>query len=111
MLEFAKTLGIGLLTVILSPLIVLMFVVYLIYTILVYIFHELCSIVLFFSGKNYKNDDAETFELLAAKEEYAKKQEQKTQQPVFTYVVQQPPGVQIVPQTQENEAEEGDNNA
>ena len=33
MLEFAKTLGIGLLTVILSPLIVLMFVVYLIYTI------------------------------------------------------------------------------
>ena len=96
MLEFAKTLGIGLLAVILSPLILLLFVVYIAYTLLVYVFHELCSVILFFSGKNFKNDDAETFELLEAKEEYAKKQEQKATQPVFTYVVQQPPGVQVV---------------
>ena len=96
MIEFAKTLGIGLLAVILSPLILLLFVIYIAYTLLVYVFHELCSIILFFSGKNFKNDDAETFELLEAKEEYAKKQEQKATQPVFTYVVQQPPGVQVV---------------
>ena len=96
MLEFAKTLGIGLLAVILSPLILLLFVMYIAYTLLVYVFHELCSVILFFSGKNFKNDDAETFELLEAKEEYAKKQEQKATQPVFTYVVQQPPGVQVV---------------
>lgn len=107
MLEFAKTLGIGLLAVVLSPFIVLMFVVYVIYTIVVYILYELCSIVFFFSGKNFKNDDAETYELLAVKEEYAKKQEQKNQQPVFTYVVQQPQGVQVVAQPQE---QEGDNN-
>ena len=72
MLEFAKTLGIGLLAVILSPFILLLFVIYVIYTLLVYVFHELCSIVFFFSGKNFKNDDAETYELLAVKEEYAK---------------------------------------
>ena len=96
MLEFAKTLGIGLLAVILSPLILLLFVMYIAYTLLVYVFHELCSVILFFSGKNFKNDDAETFELLEAKEEYAKKQEQKATQPVVTYVVQQPPGVQVV---------------
>ena len=107
MIEFAKTLGIGLLAVILSPLILLLFVMYIAYTLLVYIFHELCSIFLFFSGKNFKNDDAETFELLEAKEEYAKKQEQKTSQPVFTYVVQQPPGVQVV----QVEPKEGDQDA
>ena len=107
MIEFAKTLGIGLLAVILSPLILLLFVMYVAYTLLVYVFHELCSIFLFFSGKNFKNDDAETFELLEAKEEYAKKQEQKTAQPVFTYVVQQPPGVQVV----QVEPKEGDQDA
>jgi len=106
MLEFAKTLGIGLLATILSPLILLLFVLYIVYTLLVYIVHELCSIVFFFSGKNFKNDDAETFELLAAKEEYAKKQEQKTQ-PVFTYVVQQPQGVP--PVVNEQQETEGDN--
>ena len=111
MLEFAKTLGIGLLAVILSPFILLLFVIYVIYTLLVYVFHELCSIVFFFSGKNFKNDDAETYELLAVKEEYAKKQEQKAQQPVFTYVVQQPPGVQIVAQPSEQQESEGDENA
>lgn len=99
MLEFAKTLGIGLLAVILSPLILLLFVMYILYTLLVYVFHELCSVILFFSGKNFKNDDAETFELLQVKEEYAKKQEQKNAQPVFTYVVQQPPGVQVIQTT------------
>ena len=56
MLEFAKTLGIGLLAVILSPLILLLFVMYIAYTLLVYVFHELCSVILFFSGKNFKND-------------------------------------------------------
>ena len=106
MLEFAKTLGIGLLAVILSPLILLLFVMYIAYTLLVYIFHEICSVVLFFSGKNFKNDDAETFELLQAKEEYAKKKEQKASQPVFTYVVQQPPGVQVVQVEQQKEGEE-----
>lgn len=105
MLEFAKTLGIGLLAVILSPLILLLFVMYIAYTLLVYVFHELCSVILFFSGKNFKNDDAETFELLEAKEEYAKKQEQKAAQPVFTYVVQQPPGVQVV-QVDQKEGEQ-----
>lgn len=105
MLEFAKTLGIGLLAVILSPLILLLFVMYIAYTLLVYVFHELCSVILFFSGKNFKNDDAETFELLEVKEEYAKKQEQKATQPVFTYVVQQPPGVQIV-QVDQKEGEQ-----
>lgn len=105
MLEFAKTLGIGLLAVILSPLILLLFVMYIAYTLLVYVFHELCSVILFFSGKNFKNDDAETFELLEAKEEYAKKQEQKATQPVFTYVVQQPPGVQVV-QVDQKEGEQ-----
>ena len=105
MLEFAKTLGIGLLAVILSPLILLLFVMYIAYTLLVYVFHELCSVILFFSGKNFKNDDAETFELLEAKEEYAKKQEQKATQPVFTYVVQQPPGVQFV-QVDQKEGEQ-----
>ena len=107
MIEFAKTLGIGLLAVILSPLILLLFVMYIAYTLLVYVFHELCSIILFFSGKNFKNDDAETFELLEAKEEYAKKQEQKAAQPVFTYVVQQPPGAQVV----QVEPKEGDQDA
>ena len=106
MVEFAKTLGIGLLSVILSPLILLVFVCYVIYTVIVYIIYELCSIVFFFSGKNFKNDDAETFELLAAKEEYAKKQEQKTN-PVFTYVVQQP-GVSVAPV--EPKQEEGEIN-
>ena len=106
MVEFAKTLGIGLLAVVLSPLILLVFICYVIYTVLVYIVYELCSIVFFFSGKNFKNDDAETFELLAAKEEYAKKQEQKTN-PVFTYVVQQP-GVPVTPV--EPKQEEGDIN-
>ena len=105
MLEFAKTLGIGLLAVILSPLILLLFVMYIAYTLLVYVFHEVCSVVLFFSGKNFKNDDAETFELLQAKEEYAKKKEQKTSQPVFTYVVQQPPGVQVVQVEQQKDFE------
>ena len=105
MLEFAKTLGIGLLAVILSPLILLLFVMYIAYTLLVYVFHELCSVILFFSGKNFKNDDAETFELLEVKEEYAKKQEQKATQPVFTYVVQQPPGVQVV-QVDQKEGEQ-----
>lgn len=104
MVEFAKTLGIGLLAVIASPLILLAFVCYVIYTVFVYIIYELCSIVFFFSGKNFKNDDAETFELLAAKEEYAKKQEQKTN-PVFTYVVQQP-GVPVT--TVETQKEEGE---
>ena len=106
MLEFAKTLGIGLLAVILSPLILLLFVMYIAYTLLVYVFHEICSVVLFFSGKNFKNDDAETFELLQAKEEYAKKKEQNASQPVFTYVVQQPPGVQVVQVEQQKEGEE-----
>jgi hypothetical protein len=78
---------------------------YIAYTLLVYVFHELCSVILFFSGKNFKNDDAETFELLEAKEEYAKKQEQKATQPVFTYVVQQPPGVQVV-QVDQKEGEQ-----
>ena len=75
------------------------------YTLLVYVFHELCSVILFFSGKNFNNDDAETFELLEVKEEYAKKQEQKAAQPVFTYVVQQPPGVQVV-QVDQKEGEQ-----
>ena len=37
--------------------------------------------------------------------EYAKKQEQKAAQPVFTYVVQQPPGVQVV-QVDQKEGEQ-----
>lgn len=105
MVEFAKTLGYGLLYFILSPFLLVLLVLYAIFSLLVYLFHELSSIVLFFFGKNYKYDDEETLQLYELKEEYAKKKEEQANnqpQTIIQYVQYPPPGV--VPPTNQNES-------
>lgn len=96
MIEFAKTLGWGLLTILLSPLLLIGFILYTIYTLVVYLCYEVSSIVLFFSGKNFKNDDLETERLKEIKEEYLnKKKENVTPQPVYQYIQVPIPSQQV----------------
>ena len=70
MMEFLKTFGQGILYVIISPILAVIFVFYLIYALFDYIVLEILSILLFFGGKNYKADDYETEMLNKVKENY-----------------------------------------
>lgn len=87
MIEFAKTLGWGLLTILLSPLLLICFVLYVIYTLVVYLCYEVSSIVLFFFGKNFKNNDVETEKLNDIKNAFLnKKNETPVAQPIYQYI-------------------------
>ena len=86
-IEFAKTLGWGLLTILLSPLLLICFVLYVIYTLVVYLCYEVSSIVLFFFGKNFKNNDIETEKLNEIKNAFLnKKNETPVAQPIYQYI-------------------------
>lgn len=86
MIEFAKAFGRGVLYVIFSPLLLVLFACYLIYSFLCYLALETASLVLFFYGKNFKLDDAETIKLRQVKADLAlRKQAQVAPQPVYYY--------------------------
>lgn len=55
-----KTFGRGLISILISPLILLLIAIMGVYALIVYLFYEISSIYLFFLGKNYNSDDEET---------------------------------------------------
>ncbi|MDD4123464.1 MAG: hypothetical protein PHD50_01135 [Bacilli bacterium] len=63
MTALLKTVGYGFLIIILSPFIVLGLAIFAVYAIVVYLFLEVSSLLLFFTGKSFKNDDMETIKL------------------------------------------------
>ncbi len=60
MIELLKSLGKGIIYTILSPFYIAFFILNMIYGILVYLFMEVSSVVMFFLGKSYLGDDYET---------------------------------------------------
>ena len=60
MMELVRSLGRGILYTLLSPFYVAYFLLTMMYGILVYLFMETSSIVLFFLGKSYTGNDYET---------------------------------------------------
>jgi hypothetical protein len=58
-----KTLGRGVVTILISPLILAGIILILIYSFLVYLIYEVSSVYLFFLGKNFNSDDHETIKL------------------------------------------------
>ncbi|MDD3383405.1 MAG: hypothetical protein PHX46_01155 [Bacilli bacterium] len=63
MTALLKTVGYGFLIIILSPFVVLGLAIFAVYAIIVYLFLEISSLLLFFTGKSFKNDDMETIKL------------------------------------------------
>ena len=61
-----KTFGRGLITILISPLLLAIILVMAIYGFVVYLVYEFSSIYLFFLGKNFNSDDPETIQLKAA---------------------------------------------
>lgn len=97
MLDFLKTFGQGILFVIISPILAVIFAFYLIYAFFTYVILEILSLLLFFRGKNYNSDDYETEMLNKVKENY---RQQRAAQAAF---VQQQ-------MTSANSIKAGDNN-
>ena len=58
-----KTLGRGLITILISPLLIAFIALVAIYGLVVYLIYEVSSIYLFFLGKNINSDDEETAQL------------------------------------------------
>lgn len=63
--EFFKTFGQGILYVLISPILLVIFALYLVYAIIVYFVMEIASIIYFFSGRNISDEDPETKKLIA----------------------------------------------
>jgi hypothetical protein len=61
-----KTFGRGLITILISPLLLVIILVMAIYGFIVYLVYEVSSIYLFFLGKNFNSDDPETVQVKAA---------------------------------------------
>lgn len=70
MMEFLKHIGYGVFYTLLSPFYIAFFLLNMLYGVLVYLFMEASSIVMFFLGKSYTGDDYETSLLKQRKEEY-----------------------------------------
>jgi hypothetical protein len=100
MIEFAKAFGRGVLYVLLSPLLLVLFACYMIYALLCYLALETASMVLFFYGKNFKLEDAETIKLRQIKAELSgRKQAAQMPPPQNVIYYSYPPGfVPVVPQ-------------
>jgi hypothetical protein len=58
-----KTLGRGVVTILISPLILAGVILILIYSLIIYFIYEISSVYLFFLGKNFNSDDDETIKL------------------------------------------------
>ena len=99
-----KTLGRGLVTILISPLILIAIAALTIYGLIVYFIYEISSIYLFFLGKNFTSDDDETQQLKTAmagiEPGYYKVDQPLTQN-------QQPPQNQTTPS---NDNQNGGNN-
>jgi hypothetical protein len=61
-----KTFGRGLITILISPLILVTILGLAVYGFFVYLIYEVSSIYLFFLGKNFTSDDPETIQVKAA---------------------------------------------
>jgi hypothetical protein len=61
-----KTFGRGLITILISPLLLAIILVMAIYGFIVYLIYEFSSVYLFFLGKNFNSDDPETIQVKAA---------------------------------------------
>jgi hypothetical protein len=61
-----KTFGRGLITILISPLILVIILFMAAYGFIVYLVYEVSSIYLFFLGKNFNSDDPETIQVKAA---------------------------------------------
>jgi hypothetical protein len=61
-----KTFGRGLITILISPLILAVILIMAVYGFIVYLIYEVSSIYLFFLGKNFASDDEETVKLKEA---------------------------------------------
>ena len=71
MLSFIKVFFQGILYVLLSPVLLLVLVINLIYAIIVYFIYEIKAIFLFFRGVSYKSEDEETRQLKEIKNQLA----------------------------------------
>ena len=99
-----KTLGRGVVTILISPLILAGIILLLIYSLIVYLIYEISSVYLFFLGKNFNSDDDETIKL---------KEVMAGVEPGY-YKVDQPLSnpIQSQPNTIQKETQDGgDNNA
>ena len=61
-----KTFGRGLITILISPLLLAIILTMAIYGFVVYLVYEFSSFYLFFLGKNFNSDDPETIQVKAA---------------------------------------------
>jgi hypothetical protein len=61
-----KTFGRGIITILISPLLLAIILIMAAYGLIVYLVYEVSSIYLFFLGKNFNSDDAETTQLKEA---------------------------------------------
>ncbi len=108
MIEFAKAFGRGVLYVLLSPLLLVLFACYMIYALLCYFALETASMVLFFYGKNFKLEDAETIKLRQIKAELnGRKQAAQTLPPQNVVYYPYPPGFVPFTPPNPNETKEG----
>ncbi len=60
MLSLLKTVGYGVLLIVLSPLIAIGLILLIIYSVFNYLVFDIANFFLFFRGKSFKNDDKET---------------------------------------------------
>ena len=91
MIEFAKAFGRGLGYVLLSPLLLVLFAGYMLYALLCYLVLELVSFALFFYGKNFKLEDAQTQKLRQKKTELATRKQAAQSFPPPPYYYNYPP--------------------
>ena len=61
-----KTFGRGIITILISPLLLVIILVMAAYGFIVYLVYEVSSIYLFFLGKNFNSDDPETIQVKTA---------------------------------------------
>jgi hypothetical protein len=97
-----KTFGRGLITILISPLILAAVLIMAVYGFVVYLIYEVSSIYLFFLGKNFSSDDEETIKL---------KEAMALVEPGY-YKVDQPitRPIESAPQEVENKVDGGNNN-